>query len=47
MTATKATPRAVGSMDCLYTTVQNISGKEAVFSFIPPHGQPHGRRRAC
>jgi hypothetical protein len=27
------------NIDCLYTTIQNISGKEAIFSFIPPHGR--------
>lgn len=26
-------------VDCLYTTVMNTSGREAVFSFIPPHGR--------
>jgi hypothetical protein len=28
-----------GPVDCLYTTVRNTSGHEAVFSFIPPHGR--------
>lgn len=28
-----------GNTDCLYTTIQNISRAEAVFSFIPPHGK--------
>lgn len=27
------------TVDCLYTTVLNISGREAVFSFLPPHGK--------
>jgi hypothetical protein len=28
-----------GPVDCLYTTVQNTTGHEATFSFIPPHGR--------
>jgi hypothetical protein len=27
-----------GNTDCLYTTVQNISGKERTFSFLGVHG---------
>jgi len=43
-TAEKAKPRAeprasTAPVDCLYTTVQNTSGAEAVFSFLPPHGR--------
>jgi hypothetical protein len=29
----------VPPVDCLYTTIQNTSGAEAVFSFLPPHGR--------
>jgi hypothetical protein len=36
----RATPRATTTpVDCLYTTVQNTSGAETVFSFLPPHGR--------
>jgi hypothetical protein len=38
--APAVTPRAATApIDCLYTTVQNTSGHEAVFSFLPPHGR--------
>lgn len=32
----------MASVNCLYTTVQNVSGREAIFSFLPPHGRTMG-----
>ena len=39
-----ATEAPYAPVDCLYTTVQNTSGADAIFSFLPPHGRTMARQ---